>query len=349
LQLVQQPPPPISFDSEIAQTRSMAEQRVGIPDFGVGDPNQPGAKNKTATETNVITNVMQQSNDLRARILKGALTKVFEQSWSLLIQYKRNSLDYFWRNQRLTLEDAAFDNKYVLKPNGSVDGYSREKEIQKLMQLRQLAQGSPWIQVPEIDRKIIELMDAQWISDIYQPPQEMQADQQEQQAIENSIMMDGFLPPVKPNDDHVIHMQIGDGFIGWKAQHGQPIPPDVMQIFMQHLQMHIQAARSNPQYMAAHGQDVISFEQKLKATQRQMQQQQQAQQKAAAAMAALRGGAGAPPGMPPPVPGMAPGAPGMGPGMPGAAGAMPPPPVPGAPPPPIPGNPPAGPNGQPPL
>ena len=65
LQLVQQPSPPVSFDEEISSNRSMAEQRVGIPDFGVASPSQPTG-NKTATETNVITNVMQQSNDLRA-------------------------------------------------------------------------------------------------------------------------------------------------------------------------------------------------------------------------------------------------------------------------------------------
>jgi hypothetical protein len=323
LQLVQQPEPPISFDQEIASTRSMAEQRVGIPDFGVSTPSQPeasGTAPKTATETNVITNVMQQSNDLRARILKGALSKVFEQSWGLLKQYKTSSLDYFWRNERLTLKDSAFDNKYVLKPNGSVDGYSREKEIQKLMQLRQLGQGSPWIVLPEIDRKIIELMDAQWIADLYQEPKDLAADQQEQQAIENSVMSDGFLPPVKPNDDHVVHMQIEDGFIGWKAQHGQPITPDLMPIFMQHMQMHIQAAKQNPQYMKAHGNDVATFQQKLAATQKQ----QKAQTQAGAAMTALRGGV--PPGGPP-----------------GAAGAMPPPGAPAPPPPPIPGNPAAGP------
>jgi hypothetical protein len=342
LQLVQQPEPPISFDQEIASTRSMAEQRVGIPDFGIADPSQPSAKNKTATETNVITNVMQQSNDLRARILKGSLTKVFEQTWSLLKQYKSNSLDYFWRNQRLSLDDAAFDNKYVLKPNGSVDGYSREREIQKLMQLRQMAQGSPWIIVPEIDRKIIELMDAQWISDLYQKPQDLMQDQQERQALENSIMSDGFLPPVKPNDDHVVHMQIQEGFIGWRAQHGQPITPDLMPIFMQHMQMHIQAAKQNPQYMAAHGPQVLQFEQKMKATGKQLQ----AAQKGQMAMSALRGGA--PPGMPGmPPPGMPPGMLPAGPNGGGAAGVPPPTPPPGLPPPPIPGNPTAPPTGIP--
>ena len=323
LQLVQQPPPPVDFDQEVQNNRSMAEQRVGIPDFGIGDQTDSAGKNKTATETNAITTVMQQSNDLRARVTKNSITSVFEQAWSILRQYKKNDLDYFWRNERITLDDAAFDNAYVLRPNGSVDGYSREKEIQKLMQLRQMAQGSPWIKVPEIDRKIIELMDSQWINQVFTEPEDVQADQQEDQAIENSVMLDGFLPRVMPNDDHVIHLTVMDGFMGWTQNpaNGIKIPPVVLPTFLQHGMDHIQAARQDPAYMKAHGPDIAKFANKIAATQKQMAQQQAAQAQAQTAMSNLRGGAPA---------GMNGGAPAMPPGAPAPA-APPAPPVPGMP------------------
>lgn len=303
LQLVQQPAPPIDFDQEIQATRSYAEQRVGIPDFGLGQENQP-QKNRTATETNAITTVMQQSNDLRARVLKGGISGVFNQSWELLKQYKKDDLDFFWRKKRVTLPDAAFDNAYVLQPNGSVDGYSRDREIQKLMQLRQLAQGSPWLKVWEIDRKIVELMDADWVAVLYQEPEEAQADQQEQQAIENSVMSDGFLPNVKPTDEHVQHLTILDGFVGWRQKQGAPIPPVLLPIFLQHASAHVQAARADPQYMKQNGPAIAQFANKIAVTQRQLAQGQQAQAAAAAAMTNLRGGGpGAPPGpLEPPVP-----------------------------------------------
>jgi hypothetical protein len=322
LQLVQQPSPAISFDEEIANTRSMAEQRVGIPDFGISNPSQPTQGNKTATETNVITNVMQQSNDLRARILKGAVTKIFEQAWELLVQYDRASLNYFWRKQRLNLDQRAFDNKYVLRPNGSVDGYSREREIQKLMQLRQMAQGAPWIQTSEIDKKIIELMDSEWITLFYQEPPQAQADQQERQAIENTLLMDGFLPQVKPDDDHLVHLQIEDAFMESRGQTPgtQPIPPPSLGVFMQHMQMHIQAARQDANYWKQYGTQILPFEAKVKQTQAAMQKQQQAAQAAQGAVGHLRGGAVMPAGGPP---GMGPGGPPqMPPGMP--AGGAPP-------------------------
>ena len=321
LQLVQQPPPPIDFDKEIQSNRSFAEQRVGIPDFGIGDQADSQGKNKTATETNAITQVMQQSNDLRARVTKNAITQVFEQAWSILRQYKKDDLDYFWRSERITLDDAAFDNAYVLRPNGSVDGYSREKEIQKLMQLRQMAQGSPWIKLNEIDRKIIELMDSQWIMQVYEEPQDVQQDEQMKQAVENSVMMDGFMPQPLPTDAHVLHLQTILGFIGWSQNpaNGVKIGPTVLPTFLQHGMMHVQAARQDAQYMKQYGPQIAQFTAQITGIQKQLAQQQAAQQKAGMAMANLRGGA--PPGMGSGPPGMPNGAPGpVAPPMPPAPG-----------------------------
>ena len=321
LQLVQQPPPPVDFDTEVQNNRSMAEQRVGIPDFGIGDQVDSAGKNKTATETNAITQVMQQSNDLRARVTKNSITMVFEQAWSILRQYKSDDLNYFWRKRRITLDDAAFDNAYVLRPNGSVDGYSREREIQKLMQLRQLAQGSPWIKLPEIDRKIIELMDSSWIMQVFEEPEDIQQDEQMKQAVENSVMLDGFLPNVLPTDAHVLHLQTMDGFIGWaqQPQNGVKIGPTVLPTFMQHGMNHVQAARADAEYMKQYGPQIAQFANKIAATQKQMAQQQAAAQQAQTAMGNLRGMT--PAGMP--------GAPPAG-GAPGPV-APPAPPMPGQP------------------
>jgi len=328
LQLVQQPPPPVDFDQEVQNNKSLAEQRVGIPDFGIGDANTQD-KSRTATEVNSISTVMQQSNDLRARISKDSTTTVYEQAWSILKQYDKNSLDYFWRKRRITLPDAAFDNKYLLKPNGSVDGYSKDKEIQKLMQLRQLAQGSPWIVVPEIDRKIIELMDSSWIVDLYTRPEQVTADQQEDQAIETTVMNDGFVPQAAVNDDHVIHCTMIEQFIqfrqGGPPQPGAPptppqppIAPDFMSRLMQHGMMHVQLARQDAQYMRQNRVQIEMFAQKFQATMTQLQQQQMGQQKAAGTMANLK----SPPGMPTMRGGPPPG---------GVPPMVPPPPQPGVP------------------
>jgi hypothetical protein len=271
LQVVQQPPPPVSFDEEMQNTRSMAEQRVGMPDFGVGRDNQMMLP-RTATETNAIATVMQQSNDLRARIIKGSMTEVYEQAWKLLLQYKSEDLDYFWRGQRITLPDAALDDCYVLTPNGSVDGYSRERDIQKLLQLRGLAQGSPWLKVNEIDCKIIELMDSQWINQLYTPPPMAAADQMERAATENVLLSSGYPAPVRPDDEHVTHLQVHDAYIRDQMQRPGGIAPDRLPMFLQHGMAHIQAARSNAEYMKQYGVQIAQFASKINATQRAIAQ-----------------------------------------------------------------------------
>jgi hypothetical protein len=335
--VVQQPPPPVSFDQEMQQTRSLAQERVGIPDFGVGQENQ-FQQPRTATETNAIATVMQQSNDLRARIVKGAMTEVYEQAWQLLLQYKKEDLDYFWRGQRVTLPDAALCDAYVLSPNGSVDGYSRERDTQKLMQLRQLAQGAPWIQVNEIDRKIIELTNSQWINQIYVPPQGAQANEQEKQATENVLLMSGFPAQVQANDEHVTHLRVMDGFVNWQMQRA-PIAPDILTLLLGHGMGHVQAARSNAVYMKQNGTAIAQFASKIQATQRQLQQQQ-AQSQLAAQQA--QGAEPMPPGPSGQVPGVPP--------MPTGNGAQAQANVPGLPQVPAPGAPvgPIGPGGPPP-
>jgi len=293
LQLVQQPTPPISFDQEIQSNRQMAEQRVGIPDFGIGQDQQP-QKSRTATEVNRITTVMQQSNDLRARILKGAIQEIYDQVWSLLLQYKKDDLDYFWRKERSALTAEAFSTSYLLKPNGSSDGYSRETEIQKLQQLRQLSAGSPWIKTNEIDKKLLELYDAEWVAEVYVEPQQAMQDQQQKQAFENTVLADGFPPVVWPNDDHVIHIQTIFGFLAFSQAHQQNLPPDVASLFFQHAQQHVDIAKQNPQYMQAHANDINQLAAQIAQGARALQRAQAAPQNAQNTLQAMRGG-------PPPV------------------------------------------------
>ena len=298
LQLVQQPSPPMSFDEEIQFVRTLAEQRVGVPDFGIGQDQQP-QKNRTATEVNRISTVMQQSNDLRARILKGAIQGVYDQAWSLLLQFAKDDLDYFWRKERSSLTAEAFSSSYVIHPNGSTDGYSRETEIQKLQQLRQLSQGAPWVKTNEIDKKLIELYDAEWVAEVYQEPEQAMQDQQQKQAFENTVLSDGFPPVVWPEDDHVIHIQTIFGFMQFAQAHQRPITPDIAQGFWTHAQQHIDVAKQNHQYMIAHGPQINQFA-------GMVAQQMKILQRAAAAPQAVAQTRGALGGPPPPQGGIVP-------------------------------------------
>jgi hypothetical protein len=135
--------------------------------------------------------------------------------------------------------------------------------------------------------------------------------------------MDGFMPQVKPDDDHLVHLQIEDAFMESRGQTPgtQPIPPQGLGIFMQHMQMHIQAARQDANYWKQYGTQILPFEAKVKQTLAAIQKQQQGAQAAQGAVAHLRGGGVMPPGG---MPGGGPpgGPPGMPAGM--SAGGTPP-------------------------
>ena len=53
------PQPPISWEQEIVQTRMIAEQRLSLPDFGVGQMINTRER-RTATEVNAIGGMMER-------------------------------------------------------------------------------------------------------------------------------------------------------------------------------------------------------------------------------------------------------------------------------------------------
>ena len=72
--------PPISWDTEINMTRVIAEQRIGMPDFGAQSMYDNKGDRRTATEINAITGLMAESNDLRARVFRLSLGDVYRQT-----------------------------------------------------------------------------------------------------------------------------------------------------------------------------------------------------------------------------------------------------------------------------
>ena len=135
-------------------------------------------------------------------------------------------------------------------------------------------------------------MDSSWIVDLYQQPEQVTAGQQEDQAIETTVMNDGFVPQPSPKDDHVIHCTMIEQFIQFRhrgpPQPGAPptppqppIAPDFMGRLMQHGMMHVQMARQDAQYMKQNYQAIVQFQQKFQATLNQLQKQTQVQAQAA--------------------------------------------------------------------
>ncbi len=62
-----------------------------------------------------------QSGDLRARLFRMALGKLYRQAWSLYVQYDSKSLRYRFAEDSLEADPVALHDQYELEPKGGMD------------------------------------------------------------------------------------------------------------------------------------------------------------------------------------------------------------------------------------
>lgn len=221
---VQMPNPPISFDQEMTQVRSVAEQRVANPDYGMGQVINTSNR-RTATEVEAISNQSAQAGDLRVRVFRMALAKLYRQAWALLIQYDKEDLQFRYLEDGLTADPVALHEQYVIEPKGGVNEVNRQFLLQKAVQRKQIFAQSPWIDQAELDKTIMELDDPSLIKRVFRDPnmkgQEEAAD--ETKSIP-SLLIGGSLP-VYPGQDYMGRIQVLLQYLQSVQQVGNPLPP----------------------------------------------------------------------------------------------------------------------------
>lgn len=254
LQALQFPTPPLDFTVRQQTVRSIAEQRIGAPDYGIGDQQQLGQGKKTATETNQLGAVKESGVNLHARVFGASVTNTLEQQWSLELQYKGDDLSYFYKREYQQLDDGMLKDCYELEPNGGKDGYSREKQIQKLLQIFQQFQGKPYFNEAEGCKEILENIDSDLVKTLFVAVATGQNQQMEEQANEIQQMINGFNPAINPEDDDMVHINTLEAGKKYFSSHpDKMLMPDVEMRLMQHEDAHIHAFHAkNPQgYQAA--------------------------------------------------------------------------------------------------
>ena len=107
--------PPISFDQQMNIMREIAQNRVSTPDFGLTQTLQ-NTERRTATEIQAIGGLYQQSSDLRMRIFRIALGNLYRMSWSILLQYDKTSLDYWYLDTAQQVPQEALHEQYGIQP-----------------------------------------------------------------------------------------------------------------------------------------------------------------------------------------------------------------------------------------
>ena len=239
IQPVVHQPPPISFDTQMNIMREVAQNRVSTPDFGLTQSLQ-NTERRTATEIQAIGGLYQQSSDLRMRIFRIALGNLYRMSWSILLQYDKTSLDYWYLDTAQQIPQEALHEKYNIQPTGSADGVNKQLLMQKAITRFQMFANDPYIDQGQLRKTILESDDATLVKRLYVDPQLAQSSQAEDQANEITFLRLGFPALVKDSDDHVIHIQTVMGYITNRADAGAPPEPAEGQFLEQHMGEHLE-------------------------------------------------------------------------------------------------------------
>jgi hypothetical protein len=277
LTAVQMPTPPIDIPQGMLGTRTVAEQLIGVPDFGTGSSS--GQEKKTAKEVGLIASVMGQGVDLRARIYRKELAHGLTLAWSILCQYACTELEYFVLDSMMQLPAEAMAGKYRIEPNVSGDNWNRSLVVQKAQARFQMFKGDPRIDQDELYRSLLDADDPRLTKRLLVNTGSQAAAQLEDQAQEISIMLLGFPAEIRPTDDDLSHLQSIAGFAQRRTQTGEPLTAETLTLLAQHAQGHAAALRQkNPDVWKQRGPALGAFVQQLQAEAQKAAQAQQAQQ-----------------------------------------------------------------------
>lgn len=239
IQPVMHQAPPISFDTQMNVMREIAQNRVSTPDFGLTQTLQ-NTERRTATEIQAIGGLYQQSSDLRMRIFRIALGNLYRMSWSILLQYDKTSLDYWYLDTAQQVPQEALHEQYGIQPTGSADGVNKQLLMQKAITRFQMFANDPYIDQGQLRKTILESDDATLVKRLYVDPMMVQSDQAEDQANEITFLRLGFPAVVKDSDDHLVHIQTVMAYITNRADTGAPPEPAEGQFLEQHIAEHLE-------------------------------------------------------------------------------------------------------------
>ncbi len=232
---VTMPQPPISFDVEINNTRAVAEQRIGTPDYGINSMVEGQSSRRTATEIKSINAQAMQSGDLRARLFRMALGKLYRQAWSLYIQYDKQSLQYRFAEDSLSADPVALHDQYELEPKGGMDMVSRQAMVNQAIARKQLFAQSPWVDQVELDKSIMELDDPTLIKRLLRDPGQKAQDELEDEAKLIPTLLVGIPVQAKPGQNFAGRIGVIMQYLQGAQQQGQQFPPAAMNAIMQRL------------------------------------------------------------------------------------------------------------------
>jgi hypothetical protein len=251
---VPMPPPPISYDEELAFTASIGEQQAMMPDFGISDlTNNTQGRPRTATENQRISALQSAGTNDNAMIFRDSLTDCYRHIWGLLCQFKGVGFAYYAAGNIGTLPEAALHDAYLIFPDGAPDGWNRQKRMQMAVARLQAFQNNPNVSMEELTKEALYADDPRLALKAFIPTNQKANSEAEAEALDILVLKEGYPAAVLPGEDHATRILVDLGWLQKQGQIGAPVGPAdpatmiARERVQQHMALHWQYLRqTNP-------------------------------------------------------------------------------------------------------
>lgn len=216
-------PPPLALSQELNETRTIAEQRVGMPDFGIGGE-QLGDK-RTATEIEQLANMGGITTELRAHIFRLALRETLDQAFQLFVQYKKSALDYIWQRQIAKVPAEAMHARYLIDVGGTAESWNKKLEAQKVNALFTQLKGDGYVDQLQLRTMLVEKTDPRWVRRLVRDPNQQANTEATDERIKLPAVMQGEPIPVEPQENHEMRAEVIYQKLQMLGQSGVPVDP----------------------------------------------------------------------------------------------------------------------------
>jgi hypothetical protein len=238
---VQMPAPPLSYDQELMFAASIGEQQAMTPDFGISDlSNNASGKPRTATENERISALQSAGMNDNAMMFRNSLTKVYRHIWGLMVQFKGDDFSYYAAGNVGVMPESALHDAYLIFPDGSPDGWNRQKKMQMAIARMQAFQNNPNVSMEELTKEALNADDPRLALKAFIPTNQKANSEAEQEAIDILVLKEGYPAAVMPGEDHATRIWIDFTWLMKQGQTGAPLDPVVAQRVQQHMAVHFQ-------------------------------------------------------------------------------------------------------------
>ena len=196
---VQMAPPAMPWDGMLQYQRGRSEEISQVPDSSSTAPgSKTGGKAITAKEAGIIASLNQAGMNYVAEIFRRDLITLHCHRWGMLCQFKPKEFAYYASQKLNTLPEQAMHDKYLIVPDGSIDGWNRQLRMQRDIGLMQtfapLPNSNPdyWVE------RAMRSVDGQAANQGFKGTGGKQADEYEAQASEILLLTATPPFPVQP-------------------------------------------------------------------------------------------------------------------------------------------------------